>query len=824
MIAVFHMGASLQVSLVYGPIFSDQTHYWRTLVTNRTARRITASQLLESLEQRIVLDGFFAVGASFDSSMSPGVFINYNEFGDADFATGQVNSSTRSGSDGSFDGGGFTRFSTSTLTREQAVAGMGSAEFQWDLTNGFGMNTGTPFRADTPLAFNASYSGSSLFDMTFFGRQASGLTLGARDGSYRFSGLIYDRTSHTVSPSYGNFGILAGSLEGSEFSDLGEIPLAATIGESDAFDDGFTRSNIPGYTAFFGPDAHTVLTTSTGVGPGGNFDSLSVSLRTDDPTQPQVGGEDAFRGDSFSLSMVGAPNGFGVLFPVMQGSFDSLQQTNLVIEFAPSGNTAELYTYEQWYADIQAESAASVNWEIDAAGSLSLDFGSGLKLNLNYGGNTGNTIVPESFENNGTMTGLFGAGTRIANGQPVDPGGGGETNNEAPSDVDVTFTGVKVVESVGKHFIIATGDNGVTYSWNVRDIEGSTKGYLGVGASLQDEGKTIVVLVTRDDGMVRQLKRKSDGEWTVKNPISGTALDSNVQVSPSIETNPSNGEQVQIGINTDGTLDMISPSTTDQGVPSVAPVSIENGPFNPAVSINVKYQFDSQYTFWGAYHAAYMSDQGDINMLWNAPLATGTDYRIDNIQTNAGAPKPAAGSRISVATTDWGSIHVGYTSVDGEYGNLYWNIGQGGDWLYSSLENTVGAPESGLNFNPWETVTGFDPQNQRLYAASVDQTTNTVAAIDWKLDRRQWQYTTPLMGPADTGFEVADVGNSRSPTLYNNAAITAISALFDANASSTVPVLGSIPTIGALFNNMGLERMTSELVVFITPSLVGGGG
>jgi len=32
-------------------------------VAKRTARTYTASQLLESLEQRIVLDGFFAIGA-----------------------------------------------------------------------------------------------------------------------------------------------------------------------------------------------------------------------------------------------------------------------------------------------------------------------------------------------------------------------------------------------------------------------------------------------------------------------------------------------------------------------------------------------------------------------------------------------------------------------------------------------------------------------------------------------------------------------------------------------------------------------------------------
>ncbi len=502
------------------------------------------------------------------------------------------------------------------------------------------------------------------------------------------------------------------------------------------------------------------------------------------------------------------------------------EQTTLVLEFAPTGNKVDLYDWGEYYTDENAVPKETADWAIDAVGKIGISFTDGLKLNLKYGGNTGDLFIPESAEENGTMEGLFGAGTRIANGQPGDPGGGGgQTNNEAPTDVDVHFGEVKVVFEDGKHFILATSSNNVTYSWKVRDIEGSTEGYLGVGAAVQNNGFTIVVLVTRDDGMIRELKRKSDGEWKVKSPISGTMVDSDIKVTPYIETIRSRRTQMQVGINTDGTLDMISPSTTDAGLPTVTPISLENGPFNPAPSLDVEYQFDGEYTFWAAYHAAYISDAGDINMLWNAPLGTGADFRIDNIQTNAGAPKPAPQSRVSVAITSWGSIHVGYTALDGSYGHLYWNFGQGGDWLYSSLENTVGAPGSGLNFNPRETVTGFSRSDRRLFAVSIDQTTGTVVAIDWTFYRRQWQYIAPLTGPADTSFEVADVGNSLSyTTLYNAAGITAMNALFDANAGSTVPVLGSIPTIGVLFNNMGLERMTADLVVFITPTLAGGGG
>ncbi len=801
----------------------------------------SSMNLMDDLEpRRILAVGYFSAGI--DINMSPGsesAFV-YNDFGDYDSATGDISFSSRDRSDGTFDSIDVESFSVTTKLRSDLVfsaGGDGASEFDWTLSDASLFNVGTPVNNNTRLSFNTSFTSTDL-RLRLVTRQATDLTLADRDGSYAFSGIIYDSDAWAIFPSYGSSTVTNGNLTGSEFTAFGEVPLSAIIGENDAFDDGFTRSNVPGYTSLYSSRFST-LTTGFNQGPDNNFNSLSYAIRTDG-TQPGQTDLDAFRGDEFNLTLFG----FQALFPELfaQGfqADGGMAQSNVVLQFDPSGNRAHFYNFDDFYGDLDAQPISTGTWELGAGLGLRYQTDDGFSINLRYGGDNGDELVGEMISDGANSQPVFAVGSKFFDGAPATDGGGGggggDTGggdgggdggdlNEAPTDVGVCFKSSRIVFENGEHFILADGDNGVTYSWKVRDIEGSTEGYLGVGTSLQDDGKTIVALVTRVDGEVRELKRKEDGEWRVKNPVGGAVLSSNVMVAPTIETNLATGQQSQMAFGTDGSARMILPSTTDEGSPEVASVNIQNGSLNFAPNLDISRQFDGEYTVWGAFHAAYVSDTNEIFMLWNSPEFLGSDLRFDNIQSNAGAPAPASDARLSVATTSFGSIHVGYESADGEYGHLYWNIGQGGNWRYASLENAVGAPSQGLNFDPSTAVTGFDVLGQRIFVAGVDATSGLITAVDWRLDRQQWQYNegSPADQP-DMSFAVDDFGFTSQPVAYSQPAITGVSNLFMSNANAATPVLSNIPFINVLFNNTGLERQSNDLVIIVTPTLAGGGG
>ncbi len=783
---------------------------------HRARRQLTVSHLLENLEPRLVLSGYFAAGLDLNNTTATIDASFFNQFGDADFTTGAINDGTRIGSDGSVSGGDITQFSPTTKLRGELILGQGAAETRWGLSDGSDSNTSSPFNDRVRLAFDTSFTGEDRLRLRMFGQQASGLTLANRSGDYAFTGLIYNSSTGELVPSYGWSEIDNGSLTGSEFSSLGEIPLNATIGLNNAFDDGYTVSSIPGYTALFGPDAQTVLTTGFNQGPGGNFHSMSIAVRRDDPSQPQVGDEDMFRGDAFSffsLSHVPFTGGGETIV----GGFASGQS---ILEFDPAGNRAHIYDYRNYLGDANATPSVSGDWAIDAEFGIQLEFDNGVKLKINYGGIDGDTIVAETVDDSGTVTPVFGVGGRLFNGDPS------PVNNEAPTDVGVCFKSVTVEERDGEHFVLGEGDNGITYSWKVRDIEGSMESYIGVGASLQDNGKTIVVMVSRDDGMFRELKRKEDGEWRVKNPIGGAVLSSGAMVAPSIETNPATGSQMQVAINSDGSASGIIPSANDTASPAIESLLIETGPINVSGGFDIDLQFDANYTTWGAYHGAFVDAAGDLVMLWNAPLTLGSTFRVDNIQASADAPAPSPDSKISVATTTYGSIHVGYTAVNGDYGHLYWNIGQGGDWLYAPLETAVNAPPTGLNLTPSTAVTGFDPLEQQLFIIGADQTTGLFSTVDWRIDRRSWEYTPTVVDSFGEPFKLPDVGSAPADATYTVRATQTIAELFGDNEDSQVPILGDLPIVGNLFRSTSMSSTTENLVIFVTPTLAptGGGG
>ncbi len=781
---------------------------------NRARRQLTVSYLLENLEPRLVLTGFFGLGAELDASSSKLGAVLFNSFGDYDIATGQVNFENFTNSQPTLTDHIVNGISTGDDTLDAALQRFRNNGFRWQLNDGSDTNTSTALNAPNRLAFDTSFTGNDRVTTRIYGQQATGLTLADRNGSYRFTGLIYNATSGELNPSFGVSQILDGSLSGSEFSALGEFPLSATIGINDAFDDGFTRSNIPGYTSLFGPGAQTVLTTGFNQGPDSDFHSMSVAVRTDDPTQPQMGDEDMFRGDAFSFFSLGS-------MPFLGGSRtvgDNLSSGQHVLEFEPAGNRVHVSEVEFFLSDQSASLSQSGDWVIDADSSMRIELDNGLVLNLNFGGVDGDTIVAESVDDNGTVTPVFGAGGRLLNGTP------GPVNNEAPTDVGVCFKSVSVELRDGEHFILGEGDNGITYVWKARDIEGSMEGYFGVGATLQDNGKTIVVMVTRDDGMIRELKRKEDGEWRVKNPIGGAVLSSGAMVAPSIETNPATGSQMQVAINADGSASSITPSLTDTGLPAIEALLIETGPINVSMGFDIDFQFDANYTTWGAYHGAFVDAAGDLVMLWNAPLTTGANFRVDNIQASADSPAPDPHSKISVATTTYGSIHVGYTAVNGDYGHLYWNIGQGGDWLYAPLETAVNAPSGGLNFDPHSAVTGFDPLEQQIFVIGVDQTTDRFATVDWRIDRRSWEYNPTVVDTFGEPFTLPDIGSAPADAVYTVRAHQTIADLFGDNADSQVPILGDLPVIGNFFRNTSMNSMTNNLIIFVTPTIFQPGG
>ncbi len=695
-------------------------------------------ECVDSLESRTLLSGYFAGTIRVDVDSPSPITTFSHEYGDID-SSGAFSFGTRSSLDQPpFNDSttytsiidGQTRFreglTFSQLTDTNNLRGIGGPSA--------GVLAGA--RGFVPVAFGDRY--------VTLQSQATGLTALDRAGQFIFSGVRF--VDGTPFPTLGTVTGDENGLSLMERSSLGDSQFSYPFDPTGIFDDGFTE--IQG-----------VLDTYALFGPGGASFIFADTNQTDGTATYGVGVV-APSGPINAADLDGRLYYFNIA-----GALDDMQVINPMLGMANYGFDSYVLALDGdrfgifGASDVALEEdPALVNegaWTI-TGGSLSFTTDDNLTFGINLGFDDGSAIV------GGTVnTGLGSEAPIYISGAfsgATIPGllDGGNTTPPVNADADVTYTSTSVTQEDGTHYATGTTSDGETYKYNIDEVEGSGVAYLSVVATIQDQGRQLKVVVVRVDGKIRELTRAPDGEWTVTGP-DGDPLSSGQ--APRAATNPVTGQTMQVFLPSDG-----GPGTTTNtlGIGTYSdtePLAVNNVDVTATWSsdFDPNMHWDQGFTFWAAYHNPFLGENNRIQMLWTAPGLNG-QYRVAPIADLAGAPDADPAGRVSLDIPNWGTIHAGYTDTSGRYINIYWNITTD-VWRYGVLDNAVGAPDGGLNFDPSQTITTHDPNSLRLIVTGIDQTSGDVATVDWKLDRRQWQYTSlgttatslPLLQDQDSG-------------------------------------------------------------------------
>jgi hypothetical protein len=648
---------------------------------------------VETLEPRIVLTGYFAVGVEYNGAVDI-----FNEFGDYDSATGNLNSGSRESSDGNFTGSPFAGF----------TFGNQGNFFQGGLTHNdsdpFGDNRITVgFGGPIEMGFSVGYSGQNYqtpIQVNYFMNQATGLGTGSggRDGDFFFNGVVRDVNADTWSFNHGSTNINGLDVTGSQKHEGAEIPFAYQLNPNAIFNDGFTLFNDSTSTLFFSDDLTAVQQTDLDGSDG--FQSYSLGMRVD--TGTNFSSTD-FAGDVFGLAMTGSPE-LATFFGQSSGSAGGFTYTG-ALEFADD-NTFRMYGLDDFYAEGRdnADTLLKGTFAIDGDDVTLTTFDSVRSLGLKFNSDLRMTL-PIKYNQGEADHHLYGAGARIRDGATGDFDAA-QDDGDVPPPPNLYTDVTTAIGGDGTNYVIGKTDANEEIRFNISAISGLDLTDTAFAAWLEDGGTSIEVFGTTDTG-VHYARRGTNGFWstdsisTALNEIPATGID--VGRMP-------DGSMTLGGFNSDGDLlrfDCVDDVWTVNRLTDIPAPDGEPGTPTGEVDLLV--------TDWSGWHLFYLDSSLSLRAAWTTPTL-GT-YFDNNLSQRAGLPQ-VDGQSVHATVTDQAAMHVGLID-QGQLHDFSWKPSDGGSWGDTAFGDVFGA--GGTAFSPAFVGTHFDSSTGDLLNIVLSQ-------------------------------------------------------------------------------------------------------
>lgn len=762
------------------------------------SHRHDLSPLLENLESRCLLSGYFAAGVNYNGAVD-----FFQEFGQYD-DNGQIIFGSRNGT----AGGSLTPFSNFTF-------GDANNLFQ----GAIGFTDPDPFSERTTVGFNNRPWGFSFgyepdtydVSITYLMNQATDLAEGpgSRDGNYWFNGFVNDVVNDTFMLAKGP-GIISGtSLTGEQRFELGDpVPFSYNFLSTGMFADGFTQFDGHSSIALFGNSARTVLQADFDGTDG--FRSYSLGIKVNPEANVQTSD---LAGNIYAMTIAGSPT-LADFFGVTPTSERFFSYTG-ALELADAGTFRyywlhDLYALGRDNAPVVFDGSYAVNqdWLSLTArdGERSIGFKLGDDLSTILTGHYRTALAAE-FKH------TFGGGTLIRDGAPgdfpaVDFGPGDDNDDPGDDDDDpgdgnddddpgtpnvYTFTSASVVaDDDGNHYVIAQTTDARQIRFNVTQQGGVGPFTFGLTVGLTDGGQGLKCFGANDSG-VYIVRRSPAGEWSTQK-VNQSAADA-FGITP-VSGLDNDGNRTFAGFNQNGT-----PLRYDINGNEVATVldGVVNPDGDPAAPTAVA---DMHVTPWNAWHFFYIDGIGDLRVVWTAPGLNA--YFNNNLSTNSGLRNIDA-TGISAITTDWQAIHVSLT-VGGTLWHVWWAPELIGNWVASDFSGIFGEPAT--NLRPDSTALHFDRVTGDFYNFAIRNDDSDISIFRWEF-AQDWSHQTVGGDLQKTSVVIPDgqtvlIGGLNGNFTYQG----------------RVPVLGQIPVLGGLFSNRAAGDSTSSLLTMVQPFII----
>lgn len=763
------------------------------MTNRRRPTRPVYASILEHLESRCLLSGYFAGGVNYNASVD-----FFQEFGQYD-ENGQILFGLRSSSRSSTTGGSLTPFSNFTFG-DAGNLFQGSIRFtDPDL---FSERTTVGF-GNRPWGFSFGYEPDNYHvSITYLMNQATDLAEGpgSRDGNYYFNGFVNDVANDTFMLAKGPATISGTSLTGEQRFETGDpVPFSYNFLSTGMFADGYTQFDGHSSIALFGNGARNVLQADLDGSDG--FRSYSLGIRLN--PNPNILASD-LAGNIYGMTIAGSP-ALADFFGVTPTSDRFFSYTG-ALELA-DGDTFRYY----WLHDLYAQGRDNAPVIFDGSYTVNGDW---LSLSARDGERSIGFKLGEDLSS--ILTGryktsiqadfryTFGGGTLIRDGAPgdfpaVDLGPGddnddpGDDNDDDPGTPNVyTFSSASVVaDDDGNHYVIAQTTDGRNIRFNVTQQGGVGPFTFGLTVGLTDDGQGLKCFGANESG-VHIVRRSPAGEWSTQK-VNQSAADA-FGITP-VSGLDNDGNRTFAGFNQNGT-----PLRYDINGNEVATVldGVVNPDGDPAAPTSVA---DMHVTPWNAWHFFYIDGIGDLRVVWTAPgLNT---YFNNNLSTNSGLRNIDA-TGISAITTDWQAIHVSLT-----VGNTLWHVWWApeliGNWVASDFSGIFGDPAT--NLRPDSTALHFDRVTGDFYNLAIRNDNSDISIFRWEF-AQDWSHQTVGGDLLKSNVVVPDgqtrlIGRSDGNLLF----------------SGRVPVLGDIPILGGLFTARSESDTTSSLLLTLDPFL-----
>ena len=334
---------------------------------------------------------------------------------------------------------------------------------------------------------------------------------------------------------------------------------------------------------------------------------------------------------------------------------------------------------------------------------------------------------------------------------PVDDPGGNPGDPDPPPPMPFTFTDMEAVsssfdESSGR-IVLFVEAGGMTPSFAFVDLTDA----LGVtfldepAVSLTGDGSTIFGIGVTSQGPISFASRANgtfvfelvlgDGELAPGDAYTGAVRATQAGV---IETGArfANTNQWFAAIGRNDAVDLFEAlgDVDSDGIIEFQRTSL----FDTAIMIHGDAPAPTDhstllYTPWGSLAYIYRSTEGEIWSIWVHQKELGGVWYANNLTAKAGASRAAPGA-IAAAATSWGAIHIGYTGIEGDLRQLWWEYRRN-RWEEHWTGQLTGAP----NLRQSTLAIRADAESASIVITGIGVDSSRLLEISWDAATDLWR-------------------------------------------------------------------------------------